>query len=368
MRPHPRGPHEHRAASRRRVGLPESVLVPRRGGHGRVWGRVLDELDAMVELVPPGDPRPPDVWLADAHNLTDIPGGAPLVVQAHDAAWRDPLHAGLYRTGFAEAIERNTSAAVRHASRVITAAVSARSELAGAYDLPPAMVDIVPHGIDRATFRPGRPGAHDLLARAGAPRGSPYVLFVSSLHPRKNLAALRTAVAGLVARGFPHLLVVVAARVAGDEAEARAEQALVAEIPGAPGRLVVMPHLEDDALAALYGAADAFCLPSISEGFGLTALEALACGAPVVASRGGAIPEVVGDAAVLVEPTPARLEDALARVLTSPALAARLRTAGPARAAPFSWQATARGWAASIERATGAAPRTAAAGLRGSPS
>ena len=351
MRPHPWGPREQRSPTRRRVGLPESVLVPRRGGHGRVWGRLLDELDGIVDLVARGDRRPPDVWLADAHNLTDVPDGAPLVVQAHEAGWRDPAQAPLYRAAFADGIERNTSLAVRHASRLITAAVSARTELVDAYGIPADTVDVVPHGVDHATFRPGRPGGRELLARTGAAPDAPFVLFVSSLHPRKNLAALRAAMAGLVARGFPHLLVAVAASVAGDEAESRAERALLTDIPGATGRLVVLPHLTDDDLAGLYGAAAAFCLPSVSEGFGLTALEALACGTPIVASRRGAIPEVLGDAAVLVEPTPAAIEDGLARVLASPALTDRLQAAGPLRAAPFTWAGAARGWAASIETA-----------------
>jgi glycosyltransferase involved in cell wall biosynthesis len=366
VRSHPRGPHEHRPARRRRVGLPESVLVPRRGGHGRVWRQVLDELDAIVDLVPPGDRRRPEVWLADAHNMTDVPEGAPVVVQAHEAGWLDPLQAGLFGASFAEAIERNTRAAVARAARVITAADAARTELVHAYAIPPGVVDVVPHGVDHLTFAPGRPGAPDLLARAGATPGVPYVLYVSSLHPRKNLASLREAFAGLAGRGFPHLLVVVATSVAVDDEEARAEQVLLADLPGAPGRLVVMPRLSDADLAALYGSADAFCLPSLSEGFGLTALEALACGAPVVASRRGAIPAVLGDAALLVDPTARAIEDGLARVLGSPMLSERLRAAGPVRAAGFSWPATARGWAASIETALRIPARAAAPGLRAS--
>lgn len=107
----------------------------------------------------------------------------------------------------------------------------------------------------------------------------------------------------------------------------------------------------DQELAALMGGADAFCLPSLSEGFGLTALEALACGAPVGVSDRASLPEVVGDAGVVVEPTADGVRDGLASVLTDSAHAAKLRAAGPARAAEFTWARTARGWHAALQAA-----------------
>jgi len=97
--------------------------------------------------------------------------------------------------------------------------------------------------------------------------------------------------------------------------------------------------------------ADAFCLPSLLESFGLTALEALACGAPVVVSDRGALPEVVGDAGLVVEPEPEALAAALERVLGDAALDRELRAAGPSRAAVMTWEHTARGWLAVLQRA-----------------
>jgi alpha-1,3-rhamnosyl/mannosyltransferase len=101
--------------------------------------------------------------------------------------------------------------------------------------------------------------------------------------------------------------------------------------------------------------ASAFCLPSLGEGFGLTALEAMASGTPVVVSDRGALPEVVGEAGLCVAPEPAALEEALGRVLTDSALAARLTAAGRERAAGLTWSRTAEGWLASLERAAAAA-------------
>jgi glycosyltransferase involved in cell wall biosynthesis len=98
----------------------------------------------------------------------------------------------------------------------------------------------------------------------------------------------------------------------------------------------------DADLPALYGGALAFVFPSLWEGFGLPVLEAMASGAPVLASNRGALPEVTGGAALLVDPAPAPLADALERLLAEPALRERLRAAGLARAAAFSWERTAR--------------------------
>ena len=91
--------------------------------------------------------------------------------------------------------------------------------------------------------------------------------------------------------------------------------------------------------------ADAFCLPSLGEGFGLPALEAMACGTVVVVSDRGALPEVVGDAGLIVRPTARALERTLRRVLDRSEEAAALRARAVARAQAFDWARTARGWA-----------------------
>jgi glycosyltransferase involved in cell wall biosynthesis len=110
---------------------------------------------------------------------------------------------------------------------------------------------------------------------------------------------------------------------------------------------MVHPPDSDDGLAELYRRAFALLIPSLSEGFGLPALEAMACGCPVVAARAGALPEVCGDAALLLEPTDvdAWLE-AVTALVASPAARAQLIEAGLARAARFTWERTAQGVAA----------------------
>ena len=192
-------------------------------------------------------------------------------------------------------------------------------------------------------------GAAAVLARAGADPDRPFVLFVSQLHPRKNLAALRAAMARLVADGLPHQLVIVG-QPAMDRPAAESA-ASTSDLPGTPGRVVHLAGIDDPELAALMAGAAAFCLPSFMEGFGLTALEAMACATPVVVADRGALPEVVGDTGLIVEPTAEAVEAALAEVLGDGALADALGRAALERSRAFTWQATARHWSRAIEEA-----------------
>jgi glycosyltransferase involved in cell wall biosynthesis len=140
-----------------------------------------------------------------------------------------------------------------------------------------------------------------------------------------------------LARDRPELRLVVAGR---DGWGARTVRDAAAA-SGVTTRILRPGWLPGDALPAFYRQAEAVGYPSLEEGFGLPALEALACGAALVTTTGSAMEEVAGDAALLVPPaSPAALADALARVLDDRALADRLRAAGPAQAAPFTWDAS----------------------------
>jgi glycosyltransferase involved in cell wall biosynthesis len=276
-----------------------------------------------------------DVWLASGHDPP--PGREPLVVQVHEAGWADPELRAFLDSTFADGIEANTRAAVELAARVITPSAAARDQVIEVFGLPGERVHAVPHGVAHELFRPGLAGAARLVGDA------PYVLFVGVLHPRKNLAAVREAVRDLAASGLPHVLAVVGNPAADTRAE-RFEREARSELDGQPGRVIVLRDLRDGELAALMAGAAVFCLPSFYEGFGLPVLEAMACGAPVVVSDRGALPEVVGDAGLVVEPTPAAVSAAVRRVVSEPELAARMRERSVARAAGFDWARTAAGW------------------------
>jgi len=320
--------------SRLRVAVAEEVgeLVPGTG-HGTAWAGVLRELrrHPEVRLVSGGRA---DVWLASGHARP--PDGRPLVVQVHEASWAAAELRRVLDPAFAAAMEEATAAAVGAAAQVITPSAAARRQVLEAYPRPSGSVHAIHHGVDHELFSPGRGGGRDLA-------GGPYVLFVGVIHPRKNVTAVRTAVADLARAGHPHRLVIVGNPAADSEARSYIRDAL-AELPGFPDRVRLLQRLPASDVAALMASADAFCLPSLFEGFGLPALEAMACGAPVVVSNRGALPEVVADGGLVVDPDPEAVSDAILRVVGDRDLANRLRAAGVARAAPFSWTRTAAGW------------------------
>jgi len=309
-------------------------------GHGRVWRSVLGELGKLAEIrvVEPGTRRVrADAWLIDGHH-GPVDTKLPVVAQVHETSWRIPEVRDTMNPVFLHVLERGTLGAVAVADRIVTASRVTRDQIADFCSFDAERIDVVAHGVDADRFAPVRgPGR----ARVGAP----YVLFAASVHPRKNLMALREAMERLSARGLPHVLVVVAGPAPDREDSAALEEAAFA----APVVRVVAPS--DHELAELMADADAFCLPSLWEGFGMTALEAMACGAPVVVSARGALPEVVGDAGITCEPTPSGLEASLHAVLTDDALRERLRRSGRERALGMTWAHTARGWLASVERA-----------------
>jgi glycosyltransferase involved in cell wall biosynthesis len=164
----------------------------------------------------------------------------------------------------------------------------------------------------------------------------PFVLFVGTLEPRKNLPLLLEAF-GILRQRVDAQLIIVGARGWLDEPIFDAH-----ERSGVGDAAHFVGSLGEEDLAVLYSHAGVFVLPSLYEGFGLPVLEAMACGAPVVSSNAGPLPEVAGDAALLLKPEDAHAwASAMLEVLVSPRLAADLRARGFARAGSFSWDRTA---------------------------
>ena len=177
--------------------------------------------------------------------------------------------------------------------------------------------------------------------RLGLAAGQPYFLSVCTLEPRKNLKAVVQAFARLPGLHTEHTslrLVLVGASGWGDQAELAA----IAKNLGVFERLLITGYLPDADLPGLYSGALAFLYPSLYEGFGLTVLEAMQCGTPVISSNSSSLPEVVGEAGVLVDPTdiPA-LAEAMAALLDAPERRHRLAAEALERASHFSWRSTA---------------------------
>jgi glycosyltransferase involved in cell wall biosynthesis len=190
---------------------------------------------------------------------------------------------------------------------------------------------VIPNGVD-ARFRPADADAIlDLRRRMDLP--ARYVLCVGSLEPRKNLRRLLDAW-----RRLPQSLSDTGLVLAGAE-HAVFRQAGLDELP--PG-VRLAGYVPDADLPTLYSGATAFVYPSLYEGFGLTILEAMACGTPVICSNATALPEVAGDAAITVDPLDAEaIAAAIERLVGDEALLARYRAMGLERAKQFSWDRTA---------------------------
>jgi glycosyltransferase involved in cell wall biosynthesis len=278
--------------------------------------------------------RPVDVF----HGVTgfELPASGPwaLVTTVHDLV---PIRLpGLVPSRHRWAVRCLLGGALRRARRIIAVSGTTRAEVLARYRVPPARVTVVPEAA-APHFTPPAPAALAAVhARYGL--GRPYVLFVGFLEPKKNLSALLEAVARLDRGGAwgPTELVVVGAPGWGPDPR-RLAHAL-----GLDGLVRFVGPVPDADLPAVYGGATAFAFPSLWEGFGLPVLEAMAAGAPVVASDRGALPELTAGAALLAEPAPGPLAEALGRLLADPSLRERLRAAGLARAAEFSWARTAR--------------------------
>jgi glycosyltransferase involved in cell wall biosynthesis len=248
--------------------------------------------------------------LVNPANLAPLAFPRNLVV-IHDAA---PLREPSWYSRQYVAYQRAVLPRIARGARiVVTVSQFSRRELA---ELLGVDAVVVPGGVDER-FTPAAPPP-------AAPRPRPYVLTVASLTARKNRGALAETARRLRVQGVE----LVAA--GGGRPQLRPE-------PG-PDGVVELGHVPDADLPGLYAGALAFVLPSVYEGFGLTALEAMACGTPVVAADRAALPEVVGDAGVLVDPgDPPAIAAAVLAALGDE----RLRAAGPERARAFTWTAAA---------------------------
>lgn len=237
--------------------------------------------------------------------------------------------------------------AVRAADAVLTDSHQSREDIVKHLAISPEKVAIVPLAAARS-FRPVADAAvRQTLSKYDVTQ--PYLLYVGALAPRKNLPRLLAAYAQLRSWSTRWTLVIVGAQKWRSSPIFETVQRLELE-----PYMHFTGYVDDDDLPALYAGADLFAFPSLYEGFGLPVLEAMACGTPVVTSNTSSLPDVAGDAAILVDPYDVdAIADAMRRVLSDPALAQDLRERGLVRSAQFSWERTARETVAVYEKALG---------------
>jgi glycosyltransferase involved in cell wall biosynthesis len=251
----------------------------------------------------------------------------PMVLTIHDLIHlRFPQDHGLKHRLFYRWV---VGPAARRAGAVFTVSQHSKNDIVELLKVDPDRVVVTPNGVGPA-FKPLEEAERKTApAELGLP--GRYILGVGNAKPHKNLAALVQAHRLLKER----------------DPEAPALVLVGLDNPRQAGiqrddEVVLKAHLDDAELARAYGAATAVCIPSLYEGFGLPALEALACGAPLVVSNRASLPEVVGEAGLLSEPEPEPLAQALAKLLGDETLAQQFRAAGPVQAARFTWSQTAR--------------------------
>ncbi|MBL8841461.1 MAG: glycosyltransferase family 4 protein [Planctomycetes bacterium] len=249
--------------------------------------------------------------------------------------------------------------AARQSTRVMTVSESSAHDVASAYRVARERIDVVTEGAD-ARFAPAvdRAALAASLARLAIPPERPYFLFVGGISPHKNLATLLAAFARLLAGGDDATLVLVGDPQAdGFLASAAPLQRQIAADARLAARVQWTGFVRDADLVPLYQGAHALVLPSLLEGFGLPALEAMSCATPVVASDAGSLPEVVGDGGLYHAPLDATaLEQALRALLREPHRRAQLAERALARSKRFSWERGAELAAACFRRALGVAP------------
>lgn len=264
------------------------------------------------------------------------------VVTIHDLHYRvvKGAHFGVLGLGMRVLVPL----AARRADRVIAISGATALDVQRYLHVPPGRIDVVPHGV--GTTAGGEPEPEAVLRARHRLSDRRVVLSVSAKRPHKNLARLFDAVAAIAPERRP--IVVVPGYPTSYEAELRKHAAAI----GVLDDVRLLDWVSGPELEALYRLADVFVFPSLHEGFGLPVIEAMRRGLPVACSNRSSLPEVAGNAALLFDPEDSRaITDAIERLLSDSAEASRLRAAGVAQAAGFTWAAAARATAASYERA-----------------
>jgi glycosyltransferase involved in cell wall biosynthesis len=266
--------------------------------------------------------QPTALNVVTIHDLTAL-----LFPECHTANTRE-MQAQVYR--FAQ----------EKADAVIAVSESTKRDILAHLEIPAERVHVVHNGIDPAFHHIDE---RESLAQKLAPLGlkpANYILYVGTIEPRKNLVRLVEAYQqsrNMLPSPAPKLA------LAGAKGWQFQDVFKRVETLGLEKDVVFLGRVPTDTLPALYNGAVAFVYPSLYEGFGLPPLEAMACGTPVITSNSSSLPEVIGDAGMLVDPTDTQaLTAALASLLNDTERRADLSTRGLARARLFSWERTAR--------------------------
>ena len=280
----------------------------------------------ITALRPSGDwprlmyalPRLCRTWRADVLHVTyngPFFSPCPVVVTVHDVIFKryPAFFSARDRLLFATLLRLT----LRRAAAIITDSESSRRDIVTFYPFTGDKIHVVPLAVSPA-FQVEIPYERRQAVCARYHIDSPFILAVGNLQPRKNLSRLTTAFRHLLAAGLNNQRLVLVGNDAFRSAQFRAEvQDLIQS-----GQLVLPGYVPEEDLPALYREAAVFVYPSLYEGFGLPILEAMACGTPVVTSNTSSLPEVAGDAALLIDPVQTdQIQHALHSIISQTELA-----------------------------------------------
>lgn len=284
--------------------------------------------------------------------LAPVRSSLPVVVTIHDLAiLRFPQNFRRWHRTFTTHLLPRL---VRSVDAILTDSQATKNDLVELLAVAPERITVIPCGIGASFFRRASddPHLHAVRDRYALPRS--YAITVGAIEPRKNLPRLLRAI-DVLARGRPELgdLTLIHVGPAGWLTDEVTETVSALRLRD---RVRFLGFVPNDDLAALYQLARVSVYPSLFEGFGLPVLEAMASGCPVVTSNVSSMPEVAGDAAILVDPTDEdAIAEGLARIWSDERLRADLTARGLRRAAAFTWESTARQTMRLYERVLAAA-------------
>jgi alpha-1,3-rhamnosyl/mannosyltransferase len=262
--------------------------------------------------------------------LTDTPA----VLTVHDVfvAENPEMYPLVHRLQLQYRIPR----ALKRARRVIVPSEFTKAEIVSRYGIDPVKIHVIPLGVSDRFQRLPQAQLQGVRDQLRLPCN--FVLYVGALQPRKNLVRLVLAFAQLPAemrRAYP-LLIAGSHGWMNDELR-RAALPILAE-----GTCRLLGYLSDEEVPAVMNLASVFAFPSLSEGFGFPAVEAMRCGACLLAGRAGSLPEIVGEAGMLVDPLDTQaMSRGLLTLLENPSLREDLRARGAARSLHYTWDRTA---------------------------
>lgn len=248
-------------------------------------------------------------------------------------------HPEFFRPRALRALKSLYKRGVHSAKRIICVSEHVRDVILERFDVPEDRLTVIYHGVNPTFKRYPADQAAELVATKFGIR-DPYILFVGKLVAQKNIGRLLEAYDRFRKRnGNDVKLVLVGRTYAGLNSEFESTMARL----NFGDSVIQLGHVNNYDLPPLYGAAQMFAFPTRYEGFGIPILEAMSCGVPVLTSTTSCVPEVAGDAAILIDPYDVEaIEDGMSRICSDPALRDDLKQRGIARAANFNWQKAAR--------------------------